>query len=287
MTKTITHLTYPLAGQLSLIGGLRYEKEEQEFEDNLSNTRLDDSWNELTPKIALEYRFTPAIMTYASASKGYRSGGFNFAATDPQYYSYDAEKLWSYEIGVKSAFLDNRLILNGSVYYMDITDMQVEEAVSPMESYVTNAAEATAKGIELEMTARVFDGLALMAGFGYTDIEFDDFKDVLGDYKGNENPFAPEYTFNIGAQYRHDSGFYARADLIGYGKMYFDKANDYSRDAYEIVNTKIGYEAEDFDIYLYAKNLFDKEYDSTGYYGGMYTVYSDPREVGLQAVYRF
>jgi iron complex outermembrane receptor protein len=281
------HLTYPLAGQLSLIGGLRYEKEEQEFEDNLSNTRLDDSWNELTPKIALEYRFTPAIMTYVSASKGYRSGGFNFAATDPQYYSYDAEKLWSYEMGVKSAFLDNRLILNGSVYYMDITDMQVEEAVSPMESYITNAAEATAKGIELEMTARVFDGLALMAGFGYTDIEFDDFKDVLGDYKGNENPFAPEYTFNIGAQYRHDSGFYARADLIGYGKMYFDKANDYSRDAYEIVNTKIGYEAEDFDIYLYAKNLVDKEYDSTGYYGGMYTVYSDPREVGLQAVYRF
>ena len=282
------HLTYPLTEQLSLITGLRYEKEEQEFEDNLSsNTRLDNSWSELTPKIALEYRFTPAIMTYASASKGYRSGGFNFAAIDPQYYSYDPEKLWSYEIGVKSAFLDNRLILNGSVYYMDITDMQVEEAVSAMESYVTNAAEATGKGIELEMTARVFDGLALMAGFGYSNIEFDSFKDALGDYKGNKNPFAPEYTFNIGAQYRHYSGFYARGDLIGYGKMYFDKANEYSRDAYEIVNAKVGYEAEDFDIYLYAKNLFDKEYDSDEYYGGFYTIYSDPKEIGLQAVYRF
>ena len=69
--------------------------------------------------------------------------------------------------------------------------------------------------------------------------------------------------------------------------MYFDKANDYSRDAYEIVNAKIGYEAEDFDIYLYAKNLFDKEYDSDGYYSGMYTIYSAPREIGLQVVYRF
>ena len=281
------NLTYPLTKQLSMITGLRYEKEEQDFEDNISHLKADDSWNELTPKIALEYRFTPAIMTYISASKGYRSGGFNFAASDPQYYSYDEEKLWSYEIGVKSVFLDNRLILNGSAYCMDITDMQVEEAVSAMESYVTNAAEATAKGIELEMTARVFDGLALVAGFGYTDIEFDDFKDVLGDYKGNENPFAPDYTFNIGAQYRHYSGFYARGDLIGYGKMYFDKTNDYSRDAYEIVNAKIGYEAKDFDIYLYGKNLFDEEYDSYGYYGGMYTIYSDPREVGLQAVYRF
>ena len=170
---------------------------------------------------------------------------------------------------------------------MDITDMQVNVHVSPMEFYTTNAAEATGKGIELEMTAKPCDGLSLMAGFGYSDIEFDSFKDVLGDYEGNENPWSPEYTFNIGAQYRHYSGFYVRADLIGYGKMYFDKANDYSRDAYEIVNAKIGYEAKDFDIYLYGKNLFDKEYDSDGCFGGMYTIYSEPGEVGLQLVYRF
>ena len=281
------NLSYPLTKQLSLVTGLRYENEEQDFEDNILNTKLDDSWSSLTPKIALEYRFTPAIMTYASASQGYRSGGFNANATDPQYYSYDPEKLWSYEIGVKNAFLNNRLIINGSVFYMDITDMQVNEAVSPIVAYITNAAEATAKGVELEMTARVSDGLSLMGGFGYTDIEFDNYKDTLGDYEGNKNPFAPEYTFNIGTQYRHESGFYARADLIGYGKMYFDKENDYSRDAYEIVNAKIGYEAEHFDIYLYAENLFDKEYDSDEYYGGFYTIYSDPREIGLQAVYRF
>jgi iron complex outermembrane receptor protein len=281
------NLTYPLTGQLSLVGGLRYEEQDQEFKDNISKSKFDDSWNALTPKIGLEYSFTPAIMTYAGASKGYRSGGFNHFATDPQYYSYDAEELWSYEIGVKSAFLNNRLILNGAVYYMDITDMQVEEAVTPVITYMTNAAEATAKGIELEMTARVADGLTLMTGFGYSDIEFDSFKDALGDYKGNKNPFAPKYTFNIGAQYRHCSGLYARADLIGYGEMYFDKANEYSRDAYEIVNAKIGYETEHFDIYLYAKNLFDEEYDSDGYFGGMYIIYSDPREVGMQLVYRF
>ncbi|MBE9570819.1 MAG: TonB-dependent receptor, partial [Proteobacteria bacterium] len=114
------NFTYPLTKGLSLVTGLRYEKEDQDFEDNYSHLKLDDSWSGLTPKIALEYRFTPAIMTYVSTSKGYRSGGFNFAATDPQYYNYDEEELWSYEIGVKSAFLDNRLIINGSVYYMDI-----------------------------------------------------------------------------------------------------------------------------------------------------------------------
>ena len=283
----LANLTYPLTQRVSLVTGLRYENEEQDFEDNISYFKTDDSWSAFTPKIAMEYRFTPEIMTYVSASKGYRSGGFNHYATDPQYYTYDAEELWSYEVGVKSVFLDNRLILNGSVYYMDITDMQVDEAISPTAFYTTNAAEATAKGVELEMTARVSDGLSLMAGFGYSDIEFDTFKDALGDYKGNNTPYAPEYTFNIGAQYRHDSGFFARADLIGYGKMYFDKTNDYSRDAYEVVNAKIGYETEHFDVYLYGKNIFDEKYDSEGVYGGMYTIYSEPGEVGLQLVYRF
>ncbi|MBE9572255.1 MAG: TonB-dependent receptor, partial [Proteobacteria bacterium] len=68
------NLTYPLTKQLSMIGGLRYEKEKQDFEDNISNLKTDESWNKLSPKIALEYRFTPAIMTYVSASQGYRSG---------------------------------------------------------------------------------------------------------------------------------------------------------------------------------------------------------------------
>lgn len=281
------NFTCPLPGQFSLVGGLRYEQQDQEFEDHIKKMKVDDSWDALSPRIGLEYQFSSSIMTYAGASKGYRSGGFNQMAEDPLYFSYGAEELWSYEVGVKSAFFNNRLVLNGALYHMDISDMQVEQAVTPVVNYLTNAAEATAKGIELEITAVMTDGLSLMAGFGYSDIEFDNFKDARGDYKGNKNPFAPEYTFNIGAQYRHGSGVYARADLIGYGEMYLDKANEYSRDAYEIVNAKIGYETEAFDIYLYAKNLFDKKYDSNGFYGGMYTLYSEPGEIGLQAVYRF
>ena len=65
------------------------------------------------------------------------------------------------------------------------------------------------------------------------------------------------------------------------------KQNEIKRGAYQFINARFGYETEHFDIYLYAKNLFDKEYDSDEYYGGFYTIYSDPREVGLQLVYRF
>jgi iron complex outermembrane receptor protein len=281
------HISYALTQRFRVIGGLRYETQEQEYENHIQNTKTDESWNEVSPKLGLEYRWTPAMMSYASVSRGYRSGGFNTSATDPRYTSYDEEKLWSYEIGTKCLFWDDRLMLNGCIFLMDISDMQVTEAVSPVESYMTNAAEATAKGFEVEMTARIADGLMLMGGFGYIDIEFDEFKDALGDYEDNKNPYAPEYTFNIGAQYRFQNGLYARADLIGYGEMYLDRANKYKRDAYEIVNAKIGYETEHFDIYLYGKNIFDEEYNSYGYYDGYYVVYSDPGEAGLQVVYRF
>ena len=276
----------PIEG-LRLIGGLRYEIQDQEYENYILGTTIDDSWNEFSPKLSVEYSWTPSTMTYVSVTKGYRSGGFNTFTNDPQYTTYDEEKLWSYEIGSKNLFWDNRLMLNGSVFYMDITDMQVTQAVSPTESYLSNAAEATAKGIELEMMVNVSKGLSVMAGLGYTDIEFDEYKDALGDYAGNKNPYAPKYTFNIGAQYRFQNGLYARADLVGCGEMYLDRANEYKRDAYEIVNAKIGYEAERFDIYLYGKNIFDKEYNAYGYYSGYYVLYSDPGEVGLQLAYRF
>jgi len=279
--------SYFLTEQINLIGGMRYEQQELEYEDFLSDAGDDDSWEQISPKIALEYHLTPDIMSYASISKGYRSGGFNQLASDEQYASYDEEILWSYELGMKSAFFNRRLIVNGAVYYMDINNMQVEEALDPHEGYVTNAAEATAMGAELEMSVRVAQGLTLSAGFGYCDITFDKYEDALGNYEGNHNLYAPDYTYNIGAQYRHAGGMYARVDLIGYGKIYFDRANEYSRDPYELVNGKIGYESEHYDMYLYCKNIFDTAYDSHGYYSGFYTVYSDPRELGIQLTYRF
>ena len=167
-----THLTYPLSQRFSLTGGLRYETTEKEFEDHIDAKHLDDSWDAITPKLALEYRPLPGIMTYISASKGYRAGGFNSSATNPEYVTYDEEELWSYEIGSKNTFFNNRLIVNASIYLMDISDMQISEKVTALQTYLTNAAEATAKGVELELTGKITSGLTIMAGIGYTHLEF-------------------------------------------------------------------------------------------------------------------
>ena len=283
------NVTYPLPfwERLSVVGGLRYETSPQEFRNLNSGEHVSKTWSALTGKLGLEYKFTPGLMGYASVTTGYRSGGFNTMATDAAYYSYDEEHLISYELGAKSSFWNDRITLNGCVFLMDINNMQVDEAVSSAESYLTNAGQGRSYGFEVETRAKVTDSVTLFGGYGYTDITFTDFKDVNGNYKGNAAPFAPQYTFNAGVQFRHRSGLFAQADIVGYGKMYFDKANTYSRDPYELVNAKVGYEAEHYDIYLYAKNLFDRVYDSKGYYSGYYNIYSPPGEFGVQLTYRF
>lgn len=279
-------LDYALSNNLHLISGLRYEKQNMDYDDDLLRIKTDESWNKVTPKISLQYRFSRKVNTYATIAQGYRTGGFNFTATDLKYQTFDPEELLNYEIGIKTNLLDNRVQLNASLYYMDIQDMQVEESIDPLTSYVNNAAEATSKGAEIEITAKVTEQLTLTAGLSYNQTKFDSFSDSSGNYTGNKNPFAPEYTVNLGAVYRHHNGFFVSANMVGYGSMYLDKANENKREAYEIVNSKIGYEGNDFDIYLYADNLFDEKYDSLNYYG-YYNNFSSPREVGVHLAYRF
>ena len=226
-------------------------------------------------------------MSYATIAKGYRAGGFN-PYTSNNKKSYDEESLISYELGYKGMFAKDTIKFNLSAYYMSIKDMQVEETLVPGMVYMVNAASATSKGIELEFEALLNDEFTIFASVGLNDTTFDKFKDNTGNYSGNTNPYAPKYNYNLGTQYRNSSGYYARADLNAYGKTYFDKANKNYQDTYTLVNTKIGYETNNYDIYLYANNLFDKKHDAKGaYFIGATTIFKEKRELGIKLAYRF
>jgi len=282
-----THSKYHVDNKLAILGGIRYDSERKKFAHHTNNVSMNNKYSEISPKLSVEYYLAKNILTYATIAKGYRAGGFNhMAPSGHQNLSFDKETLWNYELGYKSTLLDNKLTLNAALYYMDISDMQIKNAATPGSEYVSNAAKAHSQGIELEADYKLNDEFSLSGAFGLNNTKYDDFKDSNGDYTGNTNIFSPKYNYNIGLQYRSMEGYYARADLNGYGKMYLDKENMYEKKAYSLVNVKVGYESEDYDIYLYAKNLFDKNHDTINY-SKYYTIYSDPREVGIQIAYRF
>jgi len=284
-----THLDYQLNHKLTLLGGLRYDKTKSDFKEPSRNLDLDISFNEVSPKIGLEYKFNNDSMVYTTISKGYRPAGFYSWAVMDLPKTYEQETLWSYEIGSKNVFFDNRLIVNAALYYMKIDDMQVHVFSDKYEyaAYKDNAAKATSQGFEFDLKYKATPNLELFSAFGYNETKFDEYKDSNGDYSGNYNPYAPKYNYNIGAQYRTNQGYYVRVDINGYGKMYHDKENKNPQDAYDLVNTKIGYETDNYDVYLYADNLFDKRYDAIGTFSGTARTYSAPREIGVQLAYRF
>nr|WP_320191233.1 TonB-dependent receptor [uncultured Desulfobacter sp.] len=277
-------LRYALTDKLGVTGGLRYEHQDKDFEDYVSGRARDNSWDDIAPKFSVDYGFTSEVMGYVTVAKGFRPGGFNLWSTAAEYDSYDSEEVWSYEIGAKGQFLENRLIVNIALFYLDRNDMQVSEKIPAGQSYITNAATINSYGAELEVQAKITPHFSMTSSVGYINAEFDDYEDYLGDYNGNKVTGVPDYTFSIGGQYRADNGFYTRVDLTGVGSMYIDKKNEYKRDAYQLINAQIGYEAESWDIYLYGKNIFDEDYSKVG---ATYITYSDPREIGVKLTYRF
>jgi iron complex outermembrane receptor protein len=296
--------TCTLFDKLHLTAGLRFDHQELEghLEDAVREETCDKDLNydEVLPKFSMACDISRDIMLYASASKGYLVGGYNWCMTPTQEnFHYDPEYTWNYETGIKTNWLNNKLMANLSVFYIDIEDKQITEMGYTLTKSITNAAKAHSQGVELQLKARPLQGLDVFAGFGYAEATFDDFSSmewnedntalIEKDYEDNDLPYAPHYTYNAGIQYRTSNGFFGRADLFGTDRFYGDSANASKQDAYQTVNLRIGYEGRHFDCYLWAENIFDEDYLTyVAPYGGN-TIGLDgaPMTFGLTLTYRF
>ncbi len=294
--------------RLHLTAGGRYDHLELEGSQNLkgmdwggndisADYTRDLDYNEFLPKAMVSFDATEDIMLYTSAAKGYLEGGYNYAqANDVDGFVFDPEYTWNYELGIKTNWFNNRLLANCSLYHITMDDKQVSEYTAGGGiAQISNAAEAHSQGIELEVRARVAQGLDLFGSFGYVDTEIDEWNAGSSDFSGNKMPNTPEYTYSLGGQYRHVSGFFGRADLLGTGEMYGNVQNDshVQLDAYALLNLRCGYESDSYDIVFWCKNVFDKEYYTSAFdYGDPsesigVAQNGDPRSLGVTVTYRF
>ena len=130
------------------------------------------SWDIFTPTAGIQFHFDKDVMAYLSWSKGFKAGGWttrlSAAITDPKTAEYKPEYSSTYELGLKSEFLNHRLLANAAVYYTDYTGIQlnIQQGISPV---YTNAGNATIKGAELEVQWLVGGGLQLNASGDYID----------------------------------------------------------------------------------------------------------------------
>jgi iron complex outermembrane receptor protein len=272
--------TWMVTDKLALIGGLRYTYDDKDW---CSNTSADDiglgggptdgelcsneTWDEWTPRLVAQYDIGDEVMVFGSVAKGYKGGGFNVAAVDTNddflgdtIAPFDPETSIAYELGLKSTLLDNRVQLNGSVFYTDYDDLQMQSLTLEFGQVISNAATAETKGLEMEVSYSPLENLVLMANYAYIDAEITE-----GELDGAQLAFAPENTFAAGVNFNHN---FLAGDLNWFAQytwtddFYYEASNDLQEDAYGLLNGKVTYTAasERWDLAIAADNITDEDY---------------------------
>jgi iron complex outermembrane recepter protein len=283
-------LRWNATDRLKITLGARYSDEKRaaqyRYEINfgapfVANPDLNDKFNALTPRLVINYEATDDVNVYASATRGFKSGGFNLLAIQP---GFAPEKVWSYEAGLKTRFAGGDGTLNANVFYADYKDIQVGQIVN-LQSVLTNAAAATLKGAEVEVAYKPATGFDVGATLAYLDAKYDKF--CTGDptqptapistgctaanpidLKGNQFPRAPKLTVSGTLGYTADLGnsgdLAFRVDARYQSRTFFTQFNRplIAQKAYTIVNGRVTWtsESEKFSIGAFVNNAFDKDY---------------------------
>jgi len=207
--------TWTITEQLKLITGLRWTNEEKTFTFNNGVLNLagqviapsirgeaNKTFAKITPKVSLQYQWTPALLQYATYSQGFKSGGFDNRATrlDLATLAFAPEEVSTYETGVKSEFFQRRLRANLAIFYNDYKDLQVSfYDPAYVGSRRGNAGKAHTYGVELETDATLSDRLSVQATAGYLFAEYDRYRGAGGagvDADGNRLTNSPRWSLS-------------------------------------------------------------------------------------------
>tara|TARA_R110002073_G_scaffold144889_10_gene297010 strand:- start:1427 stop:3883 length:2457 start_codon:yes stop_codon:yes gene_type:complete len=282
---------------------------------------VDDVWTDFSPRFVADYKITDDVMIFASVAKGYKAGGYSGLEVNS---SFNPEKVWNYEVGLKSTLMDGKLRLNLSAYHYKYKDLQEIsfEKTSPdgLPLYFTRTGDMKAWGLDGEIRYLVNDNLQLFASLGLVDAKWSrrqqrsavttELIDISGQPTG-----APTTDLIVGFDYDHSLGnsgslqfhldhSYTSAprdnDLTGENLMpllgYVDltKFTGY-RTAQHRTNARISWTdgSEHWQMSVFGRNIFDNQY--VGSPGGYVAVeFQSPvikptrgRFIGIDASYSF
>jgi len=265
------------------------------------NLRLSDTF--VTGRAALSYDWSKDIMTYASISRRYVTGGFpansiNNPIGKPE-VPFAASTSITYETGFKSEWFERRFRLSGAVFLNDVKNGHLFVFDVPTASFNVTTLDYRSWGGEIEGAIRVVEDLEVFASVGATHSELVNvpIASPTGARNGNRVPNVAPLTANLGFQYQTSAApvglsgnFIARASYQFVGKRAADVANSFDLGAYSVVNGKLGWNGQTFETYVFANNLFDRRYEAFGQSFGP-TVqsirYGQGRIIGVGATVKF
>lgn len=280
------------------------------------------SFKEPTWRGSLSYKISPTLFTYATYSRGYKGGGYNdqigsfgafgtnLAAFAEAAAATKPELADSYEAGIKSEFFDRRLRFNLTGFYVRYKNLQ-RIIIVPLEvngqqfqvQRLFNAASATVKGIEAEITAIPVAGLTVRGNLGYQDGRYNEYiTPIPAGYDLSTSPLdrAPKWQWSVDGTYETEIGnwrAFANGNVSYSGRNLYTQSITAAEEntflnARTLVNASIGVRAPDdlYSIRLIGRNLTNKRYKTASQtVAGLwdFTNYAPPRSWSVEAAFKF
>lgn len=331
--------TWNISDAARLIIGGRYTREEKEgsrtvtplapdgsvdtavlplFGINAHSVHGDRKEISFTPLVTAQWDISDDTMLYASATTGFKSGGFGARSNNPALFEFEDEEAKSLEIGAKTGFWDGRGELNAALFMTKYEQLQVSSFDGVLGFNVGNAEDAEVMGIELDGRVKLSEALEMNYAVSWLDFQF---KDYLGpcykgqtatgvdsfgspacDYDGKENNFSPDLSASLGLRYEQSIGkdllFNASLDVNYVAEHYtapdLDPLSQQGAETKVNMRIALADQSDTWELALLGRNLTDEltqnfanDVPLTGAARTMFAMTERPRSIALQGTYRF
>lgn len=266
----------------------------------------EESTKALTPRFTLRYTGIENAMGYIQAAKGNKPGAFNRAIYsanrdgcqmqqfyngdgEPELAFVDEENAWTYEIGTKTSWLDNRIVANLSLFYIDWENLTTFETANIKignfnvpQSLGVNAGAANVKGLELETMFAITDKLTATVNYGYNDGKYTEYTSAnlaqttgegltedgeviegSNNAKGNQVPNSPKHnvvtSLAYNDQFTSTLGWFGRTDYVYESKKYTSGTNFEQIGERKVWNVRAGLEHDIWRLSGYVNNILDEQ----------------------------
>ena len=282
-------LGYQFNDQWNASVEVRYADEDQDLVGTglTSGVTGSQSFDYVTPRFTLEFASSDNMLWYASIARGVKVGGFNANAAGLPELTFDEESNWTYELGVKAALLNNRLVVTGNVFHIDWEDIQIQAAIpGSTVSVNVNSGGALSTGVEFDATAYINDNFWIRGAFAVIDPRY---KSSVSDGEvlspcgeligtrviekgcsslvgGNQLARTTDTQFAINANYSipdlfSSFDFYLRADYSFQESSYNLSLNQASQGDISLLNLRAGFMGERMEISVWVDNVLDEKWN--------------------------
>ncbi len=292
--------------------GLRGERHTTHYDDTTTNLDAPTTANHFGPAdnlwgghASLDTRIADGQHVYALISRGYKASGFNLSPGLPaNQLVFAPESDLNLEIGHKARWDEGKLRVDTSLFYMARRSEQLltGEQLVPNDPntfifYTGNAKSGYNYGLESTLAWQANPRLEFGGSLGLLRTQYHGFVQSGVEFPDRALPHAPGWQAAINATWRDPRGPYARIDVTGMGAFYYDlPPNDTRSNPYGLVHAKLGWQNARYEVYVWGRNLLNKDYTVRGFYFGdeppdfpnkLYTQLGEPRNFGAHFTIRY